>query len=139
MPKTNKKGQPKTGELPKPIRRSGKKAQRTFAKAHDAALEQYGDEERAHRVAYAALKHTHEKVGRRWEKKATPGPSDPQAEGGKDTNRETAGGVDANASKAHLYDIAKRLKVPGRSTMSKSQLVEAIQKANRKADEKART
>ena len=55
MPKTNKKGQPKASELPKPIRRSGKKAQRTFAKAHDAALEQYGDEERAYRVAYAAL------------------------------------------------------------------------------------
>jgi cation transport regulator ChaB len=120
MPKTNKKGQPKASELPKPIRRSGKKAQRTFAKAHDAALEQYGDEERAYRVAYAALKHTHEKVGKRWEKKAKRGPSDPQAEGGKNTNRKTAGGVDANASKAHLYDIAKRLKVPGRSTMSKA-------------------
>jgi len=139
MPKTNKKGQPKASELPKPIRRSGKKAQRTFAKAHDAALEQYGDEERAYRVAYAALKHTHEKVGKRWEKKAKRGPSDPQAEGGKNTNRKTAGGVDANASKAHLYDIAKRLKVPGRSTMSKAQLVEAIQKANRKADASART
>jgi hypothetical protein len=47
--------------------------------------------------------------------------------------------VDANASKAHLYDIAKRLKVPGRSTMSKSQLVEAIQKANRQADVTALT
>lgn len=139
MPRTNKKGQPQVRELPKPIRRSGKKAQRTFAKAHDAALEQYGDEERAHRVAYAALKHTHEKIGNRWEKKAKRGPSDPQAEGGKDTNRKTAGGVDANASKAHLYDIAKRLKVPGRSTMSKSQLVEAIQKANRQAAAKALT
>ena len=47
--------------------------------------------------------------------------------------------MDANASKAHLYDIAKRLKVPGRSTMSKAELVEAIQKANRQADAKART
>ena len=138
MPKVDKRGQAIKAELPSTLARSPKKAQRTFAKAHDAALEQYGDEERAHRVAYAALKHTHEKVGKRWEKKAKPGPSDPQAEGGKDTNRKTAGGVDANASKAHLYDIAKRLDVKGRSSMTKSELVEAIGKANDRASDRAR-
>jgi cation transport regulator ChaB len=138
MPKSGRKGRARAGTLPKPVARSGKKAQRTFAKAHDAALAQYGDEERAHRVAYAALKHSFEKVGKRWEPKAKRGPSDPQAEGGTDTDRPTAGGVDANASKAHLYDVAKRLDVPGRSTMSKAELVEAIQKANRKADAAAR-
>lgn len=138
MPKTTKSGDPKRSELPGTLARSGEKAQRTFAEAYDSAAEQYGDEERAHRVAYAALKHTHEKVGDRWEPKAHPGPSDDQAEGGADADRKTAGGVDANASKEHLYDIAKRLDVSGRSSMNKSELVEAIGKANDRKTRRAR-
>lgn len=130
MPKTTKSGKPKNSELPETIQRSGAKARETFAKAHDSALEQYDDEERAHRVAYDALKHTHEKVGDRWQKKAKPGPSDRQAEGGRNTTRKTAGGVDANASKEHLYELAQKLDVSGRSTMSKSELVKALQKAS---------
>ena len=55
MPKTTKGGQPKSGELPGTLKRSNAKAQRTFAAAHDAGADQYGSEERAHRVAYAAL------------------------------------------------------------------------------------
>ena len=138
MPKTDKKGNPKRGELPDTIARSDEKAQRTFAKAHDSAMDEYGDEERAHRVAYAALKHSYEKVGDHWEAKEHAGPSDEQAEGGRDTDRPTAGGVDANASKEHLYDVAKRLDVKGRSEMSKDELVDAIRKANDRASEKAR-
>jgi cation transport regulator ChaB len=130
MPKMSARGTPKASELPSTLRRSGEKAKRTFAEAHDSAAEQYGDEERAHRVAFAALKHTHEKVGDHWEPKDSYGPSDAQAEGGVGTDRPTAGGVDANASKAHLYDLARRLDVPGRSRMSKDELVEALEKAN---------
>jgi cation transport regulator ChaB len=47
MPKTTKQGQPKRSELPGTLKRSSAKAQRTFAKAHDSALDEYGDEERA--------------------------------------------------------------------------------------------
>ena len=139
MPKTTKSGRPKQEELPSTLRRSGAKAQRTFAEAHDAAAEQYGDEERANRVAFAALKHTHEKVGDRWEPKKEPGPSDRQAEGGVGTDRETAAGVDANASKEHLQKLAKRLDISGRSTMTKKELIDAIQKANDRATAKARS
>lgn len=57
MPKTTKGGAPKKGELPSTLQRSSAKAQRTFAKAHDAAAQEYGSEERAHRVAYSAVKH----------------------------------------------------------------------------------
>ncbi len=89
-------------------------------------------------MAFSALKHTHEKVGDHWEPKEQAGPSDAQAEGGYDTNRRTAGGVDANASKKHLMDIARRLDVSGRSTMNKEELVEAIQKANDRESRKAR-
>jgi cation transport regulator ChaB len=138
MPKTTKSGDAREDELPSTLQRSDEKAQRTFAKAHDSAMDEYGDEERAHRVGYAALKHTHEKVGDHWEPKDEPGPSDKQAEGGVGTSRSTAGGVDANASKEHLYEIAQELDVPGRSKMSKDELVDAIQKANDRASRKAR-
>ena len=138
MPKTTKSGKVDRDELPSTLQRSDAKAQRTFAKAHDAAAEQYGDEERAHRVAFSALKHTHEKVGDRWEpKERRPGPSDEQAEGGVGTDRPTAGGVDANASKKHLYELATRLGVKGRSRMTKAELVEALQKANNRESARA--
>jgi cation transport regulator ChaB len=139
VPKTNKSGKPKQSELPSTLKRSGKKAQETFAKAHDSALDSYGEEERAYRVGYSALKHTHEKVGDHWEPKEESGPSDPQAaRGGRDAARPTAGGVDANASKQHLYDLAKRLEVPNRSKMSKAELVDAVRKANDRETRKSR-
>jgi cation transport regulator ChaB len=138
MPKTTKSGDADEDEIPSTLQRSDEKAQRTFAKAHDSAAESYGDEQRASRVAWAAVKHTHEKVGDHWEPKDRKGPSDPQAEGGAATNRETKGGVDANATKDHLMDVAKRLDVSGRSSMTKDELVDAIQQANDKATAKAR-
>ena len=138
MPKTTKKGEPRQSELPSTLQRSDKKAQHTFARTYDAADEQYGDAERAARTAFAALKHTHEKVGDHWEQKDEYGPSDAQAEGGVDADRETAGGVDANASKTHLLDLARRLDVRGRSTMTKAERVEALQRANDRASDRAR-
>lgn len=137
MPKANKSGDAKEAELPSTLQRSDEKAQRTFAKTYDSAAEQYGDERRAHQVAFASLKHTHEKVADHWEPKDEYGPSDAQAEGGKDTDRTTAGGVDANATKKHLYGLATRLEIPGRSKMTKAELVEALQKANDSASAKA--
>jgi cation transport regulator ChaB len=129
-------------ELPSTIHRSPKKAQRTWIEAHDSAVEQYGDGERAHRVAFSALKHTFEKVGDHWEPKGEKGPSDKQASRSARTARKggrTAGGVDANASKTHLMDLAKRLDIPGRSRMSKDQLVEALQKANARETRRSRS
>jgi cation transport regulator ChaB len=134
MPKTTKGGEPKRNELPRTLRRSSEGAQRTFAKAHDAAADQYGSEERAHRVAYAALKHSFEKVGDRWLRKPRKGPSDARAErGGLNNPIPSEEGVDANASKKHLLEIARRLDVHGRSTMAKAELVEAIKRQNRRA------
>jgi len=138
MPTTDDKGEPREEELPSTLQRSDAKAQRTFAKTHDSAVEQYGEGERAHRVAFSALKHSYEKVGDHWERKEAKGPSDAQAEGGVDTDRPTAGGVDANASRKHLQDVARRLDVKGRSSMTKDELVEAIGKANDRATAAAR-
>ncbi|MBA3311205.1 MAG: ChaB family protein [Nocardioidaceae bacterium] len=138
MPKTTKEGKAKQTELPSTIQRSDAKAQRTFAKAHDSAAEEYGEGQRAHRVAYSALKHTHEKVGDHWEPKKGKGPSDRQAAGGRDTKRKTAGGVDANSSKQHLQEVARRLDITGRSKMDKKELVDAIRKANARKTRQSR-
>ena len=125
---------PAREELPSTLRRSPKKAQETWAKTHDSAVEQYGEGERAHRTAFASLKHGFEKVGDHWEAKQAKGPSDPQAaRGGEQARRSTAptaGGVDANASKEHLLGLARRLQIRGRSRMTKPELVEAIGRAN---------
>jgi cation transport regulator ChaB len=132
VPKTNKRGQPKRSELPGTLRRSDAKAQRTFAKAHDSALDEYGDEERAHRVGYAALKRTHEKRGDHWEAKDGSGPSDPRSKSprARHDEGETFGGVDAEGnSKEELYERAKSLGIEGRSNMSKSELARAIARA----------
>jgi len=134
MPKTTKSGAAKKSELPSTLQKSSAKAQRTFAKAHDSAAEQYGEGERAHRVAYDALKHSFERVGDHWEAKAEKGPSDSRARsGGPNPSGKSAEGVDANASKKHLAELARRLNISGRSTMSKDELVTAIKKANRSA------
>lgn len=133
MPKTTRAGQPKKDELPSTLRKSDAKAQRTFANTHDSAAEEYGEGERAHRVAYAALKHSYEKVGDHWEAKDQRGPSDERSRsGGPDAKGDTAEGVDANASKKHLMEIARRLDISGRSTMNKGDLVDAIQAVNRR-------
>jgi cation transport regulator ChaB len=126
---------PGVTELPDTLRRSPKKAQRTWIEAHDNAVKEYGEGERAHRVAFAALKHKFEKVGDRWERKQADrgGPSDEQARNpraGKRPGRDlpTAGGVDAKATKDHLYNRARQLDIPGRSNMNKDELVEALRK-----------
>lgn len=138
MPKVNKDGSAKKSELPSTLKKSPKKAQRTFAKAHDSAAEEHGEGERAHRIGYAALKHSYEKVGDHWEAKDKKGPSDKKAAGGRGSKGSTKGGVDANASKDHLLGIAKKLDIRGRSTMKKKELVEAIEKANAKETRKQR-
>jgi cation transport regulator ChaB len=131
MPKMASGDKVRRSELPDTLKRSGPKAQRTFAKTHDAAVEQYGEGERAHRTAMASLKHTHEKRGGRWVPKAEPGPSDPRSEKSTAQKRrgegETFGGVDVQQNTKHdLYERARRLGVEGRSKMSKHELARAI-------------
>ncbi|NHD16090.1 MULTISPECIES: ChaB family protein [unclassified Actinopolyspora] len=119
---------PAREELPSTLRRSPKEAQETWLKTHDSAVREYGQGQRANRTAYAALKHSFEKVGDHWEPKPERGPSDEQARRGAGKRaKSTSGGVDARASKQHLYERARELDVPGRSAMNKEQLVEALQ------------
>src|ERR687889_972096 len=132
---------PAKDELPSTLKRSPKKAQETWSKTHDSAVDSYGEGERAHRTAFSSLKHSFEKVGDHWEPKKKKGPSDAQAAKSTPSSRKsraTAGGVDANASKSHLMDVAKRLDVRGRSRMTKDELVEAIKKANNRESARSR-
>ena len=122
-------------DLPSTVRRSPKHAQEIFEATLRSAIEEYGEGERARRTAFASLKHSYEKVGDHWEAKKEKGPSDP---GSSRRGRPTAGGVDANATKAHLLEVARRLDVRGRTRMTKPELVEAIQRANDRETRTAR-
>jgi cation transport regulator ChaB len=118
-------------ELPDTLKRSPKHAQDIYLETLDSAHEQYDSEEQAHRTAFAALKHSYEKVGDHWEPKDEKGPSDPRSKGTTAEKRrgqgETAGGVDVEGhTKAELYERAKKLGVKGRSQMSKMELAQAI-------------
>jgi cation transport regulator ChaB len=131
MPKMTSGGKVKKSELPDTLKRSPAKAQRQFAKTHDAAVDQYGEGERAHRTAFASLKHNFEKVGDHWEPKDEPGPSDPRSTKSTAAKRrgegETYGGVDLYGNtKTELYERAKKLGIDGRSKMSKRELAQAI-------------
>ena len=122
---------PAKKDLPSSIQRSGAKAQRTWGKAHDSAVESYGEGERAHRTAFASVKQVAEKVGDHWELKDEPGPSDPQskqsARAARDHPKETYGGVDAEGNtREELYERARKLGVKGRSRMTKGELAAAI-------------
>ncbi|HEX8805224.1 MAG TPA: ChaB family protein [Acidimicrobiales bacterium] len=117
----------KKEDLPGTLKRSPRKAQRTYAETLDSAHEQYDSEERAHRTAFAAVKHSFEKVGDHWEPKKRKGPSDEHAAGGRDDSTPTAGGVDVKGhTKAELMERAKKLDISGRSRMSKAELGRAI-------------
>lgn len=130
-------------DLPSTLKRSPEKVRDTYEKTLDSAEEQYdGDEERAHRTAWAAVKHVAEKKGDHWEEKDEYGPSDERAERGgrfaREGRGETAGGVDANKTKDELMDDARAADISGRSRMTKDELVDALQKHNDRATAKAR-
>jgi len=140
MPKTSKSGDAKKSELPDTLKKSNEKAQRTFAKAYDSAMEQYNDEERAHRTAYDALKQTHEKVGDRWKPKEESGPSEadePEDDRKRNRDRDTSGGVDRTATKEHLYERAQELDISGRSKMTKDELIDALEKESNRRTSKS--
>src|SRR3954449_3527323 len=101
-------------DLPGTLERSPKKVQDAYNETLDSALEQYdGDEERAHRTAWASVKHIAEKVGDHWELKDDYGPSDPQSTQSGPAARarpgEPVGGVDAEGNtKDELYEMIRR-------------------------------
>ncbi len=121
---------PARKEMPATIRRSSSKAQRTWSKAHDNAVKEYGEGRRSHQTAFSALKHGFEKKGDHWVEKDRKGPSDTRAARSPargERGGQSFGGVDVmGSSKEELYERARRLGVRGRSRMSKEELGRAI-------------
>jgi len=131
-------------DLPSTLERSPKKAQRTYVETLESAEDTYpGDEARAHRTAWSAVKHSFEKTGDHWEPKDHKGPSDPQSAlsgvaARKGTGR-SYGGVDAEGStKAELMEKAKAAGIAGRSKMDKDELADALRKSNDRETAEAR-
>lgn len=99
-------------DIPSTLERSPDKVQRTYEETLDSAHEEYDDEERAHRTAWASVKNVAEKKGDHWEVKG-----------------ESSGGS-GEPTKQELYDKAKQLDVDGRSNMSKDELRRAVDRAS---------
>jgi cation transport regulator ChaB len=134
----------KKEDLPGTLQRSPQKVQRAYAETVQSAEETYdGDEERAHRAAWAAVKHIAEKKGDHWELKDEYGPSDPRSTQPRRFRREgrgkTYGGVDAGKTKEELLEDAREAGVEGRSKMTKDELAEALRKRYERETAKART
>jgi len=130
-------------DLPSTIRRSDEHAQAIFTETLDSAEETYGPGERARRTAFASLKHSYEKVGDHWERKAEKGPSDEQAARGTGEGsaeaRPTAGGVDAKGhTKPELFDRAKSLGLAVTTKMTKDAIVKELEKHNDRETRHAR-
>lgn len=121
---------PAKKDMPDTIRRSSAKAQRTWSKTHDSAVEQYGEGRRAHQTAFDALKHSFEKKGDRWVRKARKGPSDTRAARSPargERGGTSFGGVDVlGSTRQELYERARRLGIRGRSRMDKEELAREI-------------
>jgi cation transport regulator ChaB len=89
MPTAHKKSKRDEAEIPRTILRSDRHAQEIWKKTHDSAVNTYGEGARAHRAAFASLKHSYQKEGDRWVRKAKRGPSDPQAARGPTTPKKS--------------------------------------------------
>jgi cation transport regulator ChaB len=139
MPRKGKDGA--FAPLPSTLERSSKKAQDTYEETLENAEQTYGgDEERAHRVAWASVKHSFEKQGDHWEAKAERGPSDPRAEqGGPNATGASYGGVDVDGrTKKDLFNEAKRREIRVTTHMTKAELARALERDNDRATRKAR-
>jgi hypothetical protein len=76
MPRTRRRGLAQAGDLPRTLKRSSKEAQETFTKAHDSAVQAYGEGDEANRATYAEFKRKFEKRGDHWIPRQAPHPGD---------------------------------------------------------------
>jgi cation transport regulator ChaB len=124
-------------DLPGTLERSPAKVQHTYEETLDSAHDQYdGDEERAHRVAWGAVKNIAEKKGDHWETKPESGPSDSRSKQPAEAKRRgrgrTHGGVDVEGNtRAQLVERAKRSGITGYSRMNKEELADQLARKER--------
>ncbi|MEV6033854.1 ChaB family protein [Nonomuraea sp. NPDC052116] len=99
---------PAVEELPSTIKRSPKRAQNTWIKAHDNAVKEYGEGRRAHMTAFAALKRSFEKVGDHWEPKKGPSDKATMTRTAKATTTRTSGRTSGKATMTRTAKAATR-------------------------------
>ena len=73
MARSRRRSHARVGELPGTLKRSSKDAQETFTKAHDNAVQAYGEGDQADRATYTEFKRKFEKRGDHWIPKQKPG------------------------------------------------------------------
>ena len=74
MARIRRRGLAQAGELPGTLKRSSKEAQETYTKAHDSAVQAYGEGDQADRATYTEFKRKFEKRGDHWIPKRSAGP-----------------------------------------------------------------
>lgn len=127
-------------EVPDAIRHPLNKAQEIWTRAQHTAVAAYGEGQRAYRIARTALKEALATVGEQREREQDRGASAlhraPRSQGQQATR--PAARVGTDTTKAHLMEVAKQLEVPGRSRMSKGELIEAIEQTSSRSMRKPR-
>lgn len=132
MAKTKKSGEAKQSELPKTLKRSSAKAQRTFTKTYDAAIKEYnGDEERAYRTAYASLEKKYEKADGKWKRK-----KDDDAPSAKESKKSESKKADKK-SDSKKSEAKKSEKKTDKKLDKKSDSKKSDKKADKKSDTKS--
>jgi cation transport regulator ChaB len=127
MPTKSKKSS--KGDIPSTLQRSPKKAQRTYEETLESAEKTYdGNEGRAHRAAWSAVKHSFEKEGDHWEPKSHKGPSDSRAaSGGPNPKGKSYGGVDVEGKTTYqLMNEARKLGANVTTQMRNDEVAKAI-------------
>ena len=134
------------------LERSPKKPKARTSKKRDSAAGEFGEGKRVLRTAVKAVKHTLEKAVDPGEPKRKKEPGLVKAADGRSRKKsslakavdgrrgkgKTTGKAKTSASKHDLMDRAKKLDISGRSRMTKTELVDAIRKADAKSTRRAR-
>jgi hypothetical protein len=118
------------------FQKSGRRAQESYAKALDSAIQTYGAGDRARRSAIASVSRTFQRLGDRWVPRSPQSARTAQATrrsaSSANSSRPTqSGNIDMKSTKDNLMNAARRMQIPGRSRMNKPELVAALRKANR--------
>lgn len=120
----------KKPELSKELKRSSDKAQKRYVKAYAKALDKHGDEKKARKKAQKKLEKKYELVGKKYEKISDkPQAAPDQQDDDNQTFLVAEARPLAELTRAELYELAKQLEVPGRSSMNKGDLLIAVRVA----------
>ena len=115
------------GRVPSTRRRSAEKA-RSVAGTGSRAEARPVEGGRDRRTAYVPLKHDSERITESWARTGRKTGLESVVTASRPSVARLVGGIDPNATRGSLYKVAKRLAIKGRSSMTRRQLYEAIER-----------